>query len=106
MTTFSMSILLARLASAAEMAFAAVVRFAASLENRRAASKLAEFDMRMLKDLGLTSSDLRDAFSEPVWRDPTTVLAARVRERRVYGRRQRVISVQSPPVAPEIDAPA
>ena len=28
-------------------------------------------DDRMLADIGLTRGDVRDAFSEPVWRDPT-----------------------------------
>ena len=32
---------------------------------------------RMLADIGLTRSDLRDAYSEPLWRDPTSLLANR-----------------------------
>jgi uncharacterized protein YjiS (DUF1127 family) len=53
------------------------------LKNRRDASRLAVLDDRMLADIGLTRGDLRDAFAEPVWRDPTNVLAHRAAERRL-----------------------
>jgi hypothetical protein len=36
----------------------------------------------MLADIGLTRSDLRDAYAEPLWHDPTDVLARRAAERR------------------------
>ena len=39
-------------------------------------------DDRMLADIGLTRSDLRDAYAEPLWRDPTDVLAGRARDKR------------------------
>jgi len=52
------------------------------LRNRREAAVLASFNDRMLADIGLTRSDLRDAFAEPPWRDPTAVLANRAQERR------------------------
>jgi uncharacterized protein YjiS (DUF1127 family) len=60
------------------------------LRNRRDASQLAALDDRMLADIGLTRGDLRDAFAEPVWRDPTKVLARRAAERRMN--RPRVIA--------------
>ena len=41
-------------------------------------SELARADDRMLRDIGLTRSDLRDAAAEPLYRDPTAVLAGRV----------------------------
>jgi uncharacterized protein YjiS (DUF1127 family) len=44
---------------------------------RRDLAYLAKFDDRMLADIGLTRSDLRDAYSEPLWRDPTGLLARR-----------------------------
>ena len=47
--------------------------------------RLAELDDRMLADIGLTRSDLRDAYAEPLWHDPTDVLARRAAERR-FGR--------------------
>lgn len=51
------------------------------MRNRREAGRLAELDAHMLRDIGLTRSDLRDAYSEPLWRDPTDVLARRAAER-------------------------
>ena len=42
-----------------------------ALKNRRDAAMLAGMDDRMLADIGLTRSDLRDAYAEPLWRDPT-----------------------------------
>jgi uncharacterized protein YjiS (DUF1127 family) len=55
---------------------------AQALKNRRDATALAGMDERMLRDIGLTRSDLRDAYAEPLWRDPTDILAARVQDRR------------------------
>jgi hypothetical protein len=43
---------------------------------------LARLDDRQLADIGLTRSDLRDAYAEPLWEDPTSVLARRAAERR------------------------
>jgi hypothetical protein len=45
--------------------------------------RLAALDDRMLADIGLTRCDLRDAYSEPLWHDPTDVLARRAAERRI-----------------------
>ena len=44
--------------------------------------RLAALDDRMLADIGLNRSDLRDAFAVPPWRDPSDVLARRAAERR------------------------
>ena len=44
---------------------------------------LAGLDRRMLADIGLTRSDLNDAFSEPFWEDPTALLRERAIERRL-----------------------
>lgn len=57
-------------------------KLARALKNRRNARMLAGMDDRMLADIGLTRSDLRDAYAEPLWRDPTDVLAGRAREKR------------------------
>ena len=43
---------------------------------------LANMDRRELADIGLNSSDVRDASALPLDRDPTELLAERVRERR------------------------
>ena len=47
------------------------------------ASTLANLDRRMLADLGITRADVRDAFSEPFWEDPTALLRERAIERRL-----------------------
>src|SRR5437868_11317057 len=57
------------------------------LKNRRDAVILAGMDEHMLADIGLTRGDVRDAFSEPVWRDPTAILVSRAHERRINRRR-------------------
>ena len=51
--------------------------FGRAIKNRRAATVLAGLDDRMLADIGITRSDLRDAYSEPLWHDPTDVLVGR-----------------------------
>ena len=43
---------------------------------------LANMDRRELADIGLNSSDVRDASALPLDRDPTALLATRARERR------------------------
>jgi uncharacterized protein YjiS (DUF1127 family) len=50
--------------------------------HRREAAMLAGLDRRMLADIGINRADLRDAFSEPFWEDPTALLSERVAERR------------------------
>jgi uncharacterized protein YjiS (DUF1127 family) len=72
-----------------------------ALKNRRDATMLAGMDDRMLADIGLTRSDLRDAYAEPLWRDPTDVLAGRARDKRLYRRpRGSEFKVHSPSLAP------
>ena len=51
-------------------------------QHRRDVTVLATFDDRLLADIGLTRGDLNDAMAEPLWRDPTSVLARRYGERR------------------------
>ena len=52
--------------------------------HRREAKALAGLDRRMLADIGISRADLRDAFSEPFWEDPTALLRERAIERRLY----------------------
>jgi uncharacterized protein YjiS (DUF1127 family) len=54
-----------------------------AMRNRQAARVLARFDDRMLADIGLNRADLRDAYAQSVWDDPTNLLRARARERRL-----------------------
>ncbi len=58
------------------------VKAARAIEHRRALRQLGQLDDHMLRDIGLTRSDIRDAASEPLWRDGTQVLIARTVERR------------------------
>ena len=91
-------------------AFAAVVvragrRLGDVWRHRNDAATLAGFDDRMLADIGLTRADLNDALGEPLWRDPTRVLARRQSERR-RARRNAVtarIKVASPSLVPGPD---
>lgn len=76
-----------------------------ALKHRHDAQMLAGLDERMLKDIGLTRSDLRDAYAEPIWRDPTAVLVERAGERRT-NRRRAAFGLEStvlsaPSIAPE-----
>jgi uncharacterized protein YjiS (DUF1127 family) len=88
------------------MAVARVGRWLADVwRHRRDAAALAAFDDRMLADIGLTRCDLNDALSEPLWRDPTTVLAHRYSERRRVRRAMaaELIKRASPPLVPGAD---
>lgn len=60
--------------------------------HRREASRLAGLDSRMLADIGLNRSDVRDAFSMPFWRDPSELLIERAGERS----RRRKVDVPRP----------
>jgi uncharacterized protein YjiS (DUF1127 family) len=75
-----------------------------TIKNRRDATILAGMDEHMLADIGLTQGDVRDAFSEPVWRDPTAILVSRAHERRVNRRRLKAglteKSFQAPSIVP------
>jgi uncharacterized protein YjiS (DUF1127 family) len=76
------------------------------VKNRRDATILAGMDEHMLADIGLTRGDVRDAFSEPVWRDPTAILVSRAQERRINRRRLRVGLVETPSIVPFPAPPA
>jgi uncharacterized protein YjiS (DUF1127 family) len=71
-------------------------------KNRRDAASLSGLDDRMLADIGLTRGDLRDAYSEPVWRDPTAILVSRAHERRSNRRRTSVRLAEKVFEAPSI----
>ena len=64
--------------------------------HRREATVLAGLDRRMLADIGITRADVRDAFSEPFWEDPTALLRERALERRL----NRAVRTASRAIAP------
>ena len=55
----------------------------------------------MLADIGVTRADLVDALAEPMWRDPTSVLARRHGERR-RARRAAIAALASRPASPPL----
>ena len=75
---------------------------ARALKNRKDATLLAGMDDRMLADIGLTRSDLRDAYAEPLWRDPTDILAGRARDKRLHRQpNSKALHARSPSIAPQ-----
>ena len=74
----------ARLTAAIAQALAARLRrLSQAYRNRTDATILAGLDDRMLADIGITRSDVRDALAEPLWHDPTALLRSRALERRL-----------------------
>jgi uncharacterized protein YjiS (DUF1127 family) len=110
MTTFSQSRTASQLAQMVNfIAGSLVVRarqLALIVKNRRDATMLSGLDDRMLADIGLTRGDLRDAYSEPVWSDPTAILVSRAHERRVNRRRTSIGLAEKVFVSPSIIPPA
>lgn len=75
--------------------------------HRREAHVLASLDRHMLADIGITRADLRDAFSEPFWDDPTALLRERAIERRLgFPRAPRRAVVEHGFRRPPTDRPA
>jgi uncharacterized protein YjiS (DUF1127 family) len=76
-----------------------LVALTKALRHRREIKNLAEFDDRMLKDIGLTRSDVSSALSEPLTRNPSWVL---VRSAERHSRSERVDHSAKParPVVP------
>jgi uncharacterized protein YjiS (DUF1127 family) len=70
-------------ASVVALVTAWLKELARARRHRREANVLAGLDRRMLADIGITRADVRDAFSEPFWDDPTALLRERAIERRL-----------------------
>jgi uncharacterized protein YjiS (DUF1127 family) len=79
---------------------------ARAMRHRREANVLAGLDRHMLADIGLTRSDVQDAFSAPLWQDPTELLADRVEERRIGRKAQRLALVEPGFSRPRTSRPA
>jgi uncharacterized protein YjiS (DUF1127 family) len=76
------SVVRALVALAALVAYRAGQALAAR-KHRSDVALLARADDRMLADVGLTRSDVRDAVCGPLWQDPTILLRTRALERRL-----------------------
>src|SRR5262245_38637494 len=106
MTAFTTPIAPSSCAQAFAAVGMAVARAGSWLANawrhRHDAAALARLDDRMLADIGLTRGDLNDALAEPLWRDPTSVLARRHHERRKARRAAATALIKrpSPPLVP------
>ena len=77
--------------------------------HRRQARQLAGLDRHMLADIGITGADVRDAFSAPLWEDPTALLRERAIERRMnrgVARAPRGAPVENGFRRPAMDRPA
>jgi len=74
---------------------------AKALRHRREIKNLAEFDDRMLKDIGLTRSDVSSALDEPLTHNPSWVL---VRSAERHSRSERSAPAGQPvrPVVPMV----
>jgi uncharacterized protein YjiS (DUF1127 family) len=88
--------------AAAALVTARLRQLAAAFRHRHDAAVLQCLDDRMLADIGLTRRDVREAFNEPVWRDPTELLVDRVARCRPV----RVAKTRgAPSIVPEVGSP-
>ena len=78
-----------------------LVDLAKALRHRREIKHLAEFDERMLADIGLTRSDVTSALDEPLTRNPSWVLVRRAER---HSRSERLAPSARPvrPVVPMV----
>jgi uncharacterized protein YjiS (DUF1127 family) len=60
-----------------------------AFKDRREVMNLAEFDDRMLADIGLTRGDVRSALEEPMHQSPSWVLVRRADQRARSARKAR-----------------
>ena len=73
-----------------DLGLAVLSAISAVVNRYQAGRAFAQFDGRMLADIGLTPGDVDSAFSEPFWRDPTRRLAVIAVERRTAARAVRL----------------
>ncbi len=71
-----------RLRLAVEAGLARLVALWRAERNRRSVARLLEWDDHMLRDIGLTSGDVRSALATPLSDDPSYRLGAMSLERR------------------------
>lgn len=86
-----------RVADAVRAGMRTVTNIARAFAHRSDLALLGSLNDQMLKDIGIDRSDLRDAASQPLWADPTQILAARSAERRAaHQLRSRAMARRSP----------
>jgi uncharacterized protein YjiS (DUF1127 family) len=73
---------------------------AVAFRHRHDATILLRLDDRMLADIGLTRRDVREAFNEPLWNDPTVLLVNRIAPGRAGRVKSRAVS--APSIVPEV----
>ena len=76
-----------------------LINLVKALRDRREVMNLAEFDDRMLKDIGLLRSDVDSALAEPIFHNPSWVLV-RCAERHSRSKRIAVPAPRTRPVVP------
>jgi len=87
------------IATAAALVMNRIRQAAVAFRHRHDAAILLRLDDRMLADIGLTRRDVREAFNEPLWNDPTILLVNRIARR---PRRVRSRAVAAPSIVPEV----
>ena len=76
---------------------------AVAFRHRHDAAVLLNLDDRMLADIGLSRREVRQAFDEPVWRDPTQLLVDRLARHRPA---RLVKTPGAPSIVPEVHGAA
>ena len=105
----ALSSLVSAAGTAVTTLFSAIALVGRAIARRRLIAELGEFDDKMLRDIGLTRADLRDASAGPFWQDPTNVLVVRSVERRASRRHaarfMRQMTEVTPAETTEVRAP-
>lgn len=72
--------------AAAAKGLRAVEAVGRAIERRQVMAEIAHLDDHMLRDIGVTRADVRDAVAAPLFADPTQLLVVRAGERRAAAR--------------------
>lgn len=91
-----------RIRHLAAATFVAVARIVRAVKNRRTVGTLLAWDDRMLKDIGLTQSDVRAVMSLPLSEDPSRRLGVLSVERRAAQRAMARESLKRRETIPEV----
>jgi len=89
-------------ATAAALVMNRIRQAAVAFRHRHDAAILLRLDDRMLADIGLSRREVRAAFNEPLWNDPTVLLVNRIVRRRPGRVKSR--NAAAPSIVPEVGA--